>query len=163
MASSQSIKLEVDDTQPLICIFQTTENEDDHVVYLIKVQRGFDSKYQWQIKKRYSDFDNLYAQLKMSNYDLPLPPKKAFGNTKREFLSVRQLGLQVNKFFFIFNKFFILFYFIKKEFMDKILGNLFLANSLVVKKFLDQENYLENFREVALAHVTMLFRSEGLF
>lgn len=47
--------------------------------------------------------------------------------------------------------------------MDKILGNLFLANSLVVKKFLDQENYLENFREVALAHVTMLFRSEGLF
>ncbi len=45
--------------------------------------------------------------------------------------------------------------------MDKILANLLLANSLPVKKFLDEENYSENFREQALAHVSMFFRSES--
>ena len=88
-------KLDIDDTVPLQCVIQATENVDDHVVYLIKMQRGFDSKYMWQIKKRYSDFDDLYNELKSTNYDLPLPPKKAFGNMKREFLSTRQLALQV--------------------------------------------------------------------
>ena len=44
--------------------------------------------------------------------------------------------------------------------MDKILANLLLANSLPVKKFLDEENYSQNFRELALAHVSMCFRSE---
>ena len=91
-----SNKLDIDDTIPLTCVIQATETENDHVVYLIKMQRGFDSKYMWQIKKRYSDFDELHAELKGTNYDLPLPPKKAFGNMKREFLSTRQLGLQVN-------------------------------------------------------------------
>jgi PX domain-containing protein kinase-like protein len=90
-----SIKLEIDDTVPLQCVIQATETEDDHVVYLIKIQRGFDNKFMWQIKKRYSDFDDLYTELKVSNYELPLPPKKAFGNMKREFLSTRQLALQV--------------------------------------------------------------------
>ena len=45
--------------------------------------------------------------------------------------------------------------------MDKILSNLMLANTLSVKKFLDEENYLQNFREMALAHVSMFFRSES--
>lgn len=45
--------------------------------------------------------------------------------------------------------------------MDKILGNLFLSLSLPVKKFLDQENYMENFKEQALAHVSMFFRSDS--
>ena len=94
-------KLEVDDTIPLTCVIQATETEDDHVVYLIKMQRGFDSKYMWQIKKRYSDFDDLNSELKISNYELSLPPKKAFGNMKREFLSTRQLALQVTKEFFV--------------------------------------------------------------
>ena len=44
--------------------------------------------------------------------------------------------------------------------MEKILNNLMLANSLSVKKFLDEENYNENYRELALAHVSMFFRSE---
>lgn len=95
MALAVSPKLEIDDTQPLSCTFLATETEDDHVVYLIKVQRGIDSKYSWQIKKRYNEFNELNAKLKLSNYELPLPPKKAFGNMKREFLSTRQLGLQV--------------------------------------------------------------------
>lgn len=45
--------------------------------------------------------------------------------------------------------------------MDKILSNILLANSLHVKKFLDSENYSENFKELALAHVSMFFRSEA--
>lgn len=45
--------------------------------------------------------------------------------------------------------------------MNAILANLMLANSLPVKKFLDAENYLENFKELALAHVSMFFRSES--
>ncbi len=44
--------------------------------------------------------------------------------------------------------------------MDQILSNLLLANSFVVKKFLDEENYSQNFRELSLAHVSMYFRSE---
>ena len=49
----------------------------------------------WQIMKRYSDFEKLHSQLKISNIDLPLPPKKTFGNFDREFIAERQKGLQV--------------------------------------------------------------------
>lgn len=94
-STTSAKKLDIDDTQPLSCEFIGTEMVDDHVEYMVRVQRGFDNKYSWQIKKRYNDFNDLYVQLKLSNYDLPLPPKKAFGNKSREFLSVRQLGLQV--------------------------------------------------------------------
>lgn len=45
--------------------------------------------------------------------------------------------------------------------MDSIFSNLLLSNSLPVKKFLDKENYTENFKELALAHVSMFFRSES--
>lgn len=45
--------------------------------------------------------------------------------------------------------------------MDKIIGNLQLAQSYPVKKFLDQENYSQNYRELSLAHVSMCFRSES--
>ena len=89
-------KFEIDDTIPLSCTFIATETEGgDHVVFIVKVTRGFDPKYSWEIRKRYSEFDELYNQLKLFNYELPLPPKKAFGNMKREFLSTRQVGLQV--------------------------------------------------------------------
>jgi PX domain-containing protein kinase-like protein len=92
---SLQLKLLLDDTQPLSCELTGTEQVNDHVEYLIKVQRGYDSKYSWQIKKRYNEFNELYNQLKVTNYELPLPPKKAFGNKNREFLSTRQLALQV--------------------------------------------------------------------
>ena len=45
--------------------------------------------------------------------------------------------------------------------MEKILNNLMLANSFSVKKFLDAEIYSENYKELALAHVSMFFRSES--
>jgi PX domain-containing protein kinase-like protein len=41
-----------------------------------------------------------------------------------------------------------------------MLENSLLANTLIVKQFLDPENYSENFKELALAHVSMFFRSE---
>jgi len=138
--NAANVKLEIDDTVPLTINFLATENTNGHVVYIIKVQRGYDQKYSWQISKRYNEFNELHAQLKLTNFELPLPPKKTFGNMKPEFLVTRQLGLQ--------------------EFMEKILSNLLLANSLPVKKFLDEENYSQNFRELALAHVSMCFRSE---
>ncbi len=106
----------------------------------MKVTRGYDQGYSWQISKRYNEFNELHALLKVANYEIQLPPKKTFGNMKPEFLKTRQLALQ--------------------EFIDKILANLLLANSLPVKKFLDEENYSQNFRESALAHVSMCFRSE---
>jgi PX domain-containing protein kinase-like protein len=96
IASAGSNRLDLDDTQPLTCSFLATETIDDHVVYIIRVQRGLDSKYSWQIKKRYNEFYDLHAQLKSTNIELPMPPKKMFGNMKKEFLSVRQNGLEVN-------------------------------------------------------------------
>ena len=51
----------------------------------------------WQVIKRYSDFEKLHDQLKSARIDLPLPPKKAFGNFDRDFIAERQTGLQVNK------------------------------------------------------------------
>jgi PX domain-containing protein kinase-like protein len=45
--------------------------------------------------------------------------------------------------------------------MEKVLGNLLLANSLPVKKFLDEDNYSENYKELALAHVSMFVRSDA--
>ena len=96
-SASATKKLDIDDTQPLSCELIGTEMVDDHVEYIIRVQRGFDSKYSWQVKKRYNDFNDLFTQVKSFNSDLPLPPKKAFGNKSREFLSIRQLGLQVRE------------------------------------------------------------------
>lgn len=95
MALNQTKKLDIDDTQPLNCTFLTTETNKDHVVYVIKVQRGIDSKYSWQIRKRYNDFKELNAYLTISNYELPLPPAKIFGNKDKDFLMSRQNGLQV--------------------------------------------------------------------
>ena len=135
------VKPELDDTQTLSCAFLATETEDDHVVYIMRVQRGLDAKYSWQIKKRYNEFNDLHALLKVTGFELPMPPKKMFGNMKKEFLSGRQSGLQ--------------------EFMEKVLGNLVLASAWATKRFLDQENYAGNYKEVALAHVSMFVRSDA--
>lgn len=45
--------------------------------------------------------------------------------------------------------------------MNAILANLLLANSLPVKKFLDTENYAENYKELAVSQVSMFCRSEA--
>ncbi|XP_060602959.1 PX domain-containing protein kinase-like protein isoform X2 [Ruditapes philippinarum] len=136
----KSVKLSIDDTTPLICVVESGEKIQDHVEYTLKVQRGLTSELCWPLKKRYSDFTTLDTDLKIANVNLPLPPKKVFGNFDREFVAERQQGLQA--------------------YMKAILSKPILANSLPVKRFLDPDNYTINFTETALQHVSMVLRSE---
>ncbi|XP_041350075.1 PX domain-containing protein kinase-like protein isoform X2 [Gigantopelta aegis] len=108
--------------------------------YVIRVQRGPLKDNSWQLTKRYSDFDNLVAQLKGYGMELPIPPKKVFGNFDREFVAVRQKGLQ--------------------NLLHLIMSQHLLSESIIVKRFLDPKTYSANFLEMALQHVSMLFRSE---
>ena len=92
--------------------------------YSIKVQRGHQPEQHWTICKRYSDFVTLNDQLKVTGIDLPLPPKKVFGNREREFIAERQQGLQT--------------------YLNVMLGHRLLASALPTKLFLDAENYKGN-------------------
>ncbi|XP_013417774.1 PX domain-containing protein kinase-like protein [Lingula anatina] len=133
-------KTTLDDTVPLICSVETAQNVGDHVSYEIKVQRGIAAEKVWTVNKRYSDFVALDTCLKTANIDLPLPPKKVFGNFDREFVADRKNGLQT--------------------YLEAILRNLLLASSAFTKRFLDEGHYSRNFQEEALQHVSMFFRSE---
>nr|XP_006126830.1 PX domain-containing protein kinase-like protein isoform X2 [Pelodiscus sinensis] len=132
--------------------------------YIIRVQRGISMENNWQIVRRYSDFDLLnnslqlhpallnQEKLPLSSFDLtgnfawisalslPLPPKKLIGNMDREFIAERQKGLQ--------------------NYLNVITTNHILSNCELVKKFLDPNNYSANYTEIALQHVSMFFRSE---
>ncbi|XP_059167032.1 PX domain-containing protein kinase-like protein isoform X2 [Physella acuta] len=136
----KSNKVTLDDTTQLSCSIETAQKKDDHVEYIIRVQRGPLRDHSWQVIKRYSDFEKLDAQLRVTNVDLPLPPKKVFGNFDRDFIAERQNGLQ--------------------SYLNAITNIPVIANNIVVKKFLDLNNYSSNFLEIALQHVSMIFRSE---
>lgn len=62
------------------------------------MQRGPSADQHWFITKRYSDFANLDAILRLSGIELPLPPKRVFGKMEREFIAERQQGLQVTQY-----------------------------------------------------------------
>lgn len=130
----------LDDSIPLYCMLQGTENVQSHTEFLMKVQRGEAKENSWIIRKRYSDFASLVESLKISGIDLPLPPKKLIGNMEREFIAERQRGLQ--------------------HLIDTILSHPLLTASEIVKKFLDINNYTLNINESALQNVSMFFRSE---
>ncbi|XP_070559804.1 PX domain-containing protein kinase-like protein isoform X2 [Ptychodera flava] len=136
----KATKLMLDDTVPLTAVIEAAQNMETHIDYVIRVQRGPATENCWQINRRYSDFSTLHDNLKISGIPLPLPPKKVFGNMEREFVAERQRALQ--------------------QYLNTILANLMLANSLFVKQFLDINNYSPNFHEIALQHVSMFFRSE---
>lgn len=135
-------KVMLDDTIPLSAYIENAQKRDDHMEYLIRVQRGpvNNSESTHQIVRRYSDFAALDSQLKLAQIDLPLPPKKVFGNFERDFIAARQNGLQ--------------------DFLTAVTANPILANSIFTKQFLDPSNYSSNFLENALQHVSMIFRSE---
>ena len=76
------------------------------------------------MRRRYNDFVALTETLKISNVDLPLPPKKLLGNMEREFLAARQAGLQT--------------------LVDTILSHPMLAANLNVKRFFDETHYNQN-------------------
>lgn len=134
-------KLSIDDTVSLSCVIESAQKDSDHMVYLLKVQYGPKPENSWTITKRYSDFVALDGDLKLSNIDMPLPPKKMFGNFEREFVAERQQGLQ--------------------NYINAILNHHLLVNSLPVKRFLNPDNYTLNQTEIALQHVSMVFRSEN--
>ena len=74
---------------------------------------------------RYNNFAALHQALCVGGVALPLPPKKVFGNTERQFLQERQTGLQ--------------------NLLDEILKMPLLSSSLETRKFLDPRGYSENF------------------
>ncbi|GFR64438.1 pX domain containing serine/threonine kinase [Elysia marginata] len=136
----KSIRANIDDTTLLTCNIETAQKKDDHMEYIIRVYRGPTKDNTWQVTKRYSDFEKIDAVLRITGIDLPLPPKKVFGNFDRDFIKERQNGLQA--------------------YLNAITSIPVLANSLIVKRFLDERNYSSNFLEIALQHVSMIFRSE---
>ncbi|XP_076330698.1 PX domain-containing protein kinase-like protein isoform X2 [Tachypleus tridentatus] len=139
--SRMSVRVVLDDTQQLTCIIEAAENVQGHTAYILRIQRGLAGDNFWHLSRRYSDFVTLNTQLQSASIDLTLPPKKVFGNMGREFIAERQQGLQA--------------------YINAVLENPMLANSLAVKQFLDPDQYSCNFVETALQHVSMAFRSES--
>lgn len=137
--TNPTIKI-LDDTVPLTCTIESAVNVGSHTEYIVRVQRGPLSENNWTIRKRYSDFVTLDTELHISNVSLVMPPKKVFGNMGREFVAERQSGLQ--------------------QYLNILMNNHLLASCLIVKKFLDPENYSSNLSETALQHVSMICRSE---
>ncbi|XP_062924081.1 PX domain-containing protein kinase-like protein isoform X2 [Mobula hypostoma] len=133
-------KVLLDDTVPLVCVIEASQNLQSHTEYIIRVQRGVSVENSWQIIRRYSDFDVLNSSLQISGLILPLPPKKLIGNMDREFIAERQQGLQ--------------------NYLNFITTQHMLSNCELVKKFLDPINYSSNYTEIALQQVSMFFRSE---
>lgn len=60
-----------------------------------------------------------------SSIQLNLPPKRVFGNTERQFLNERQQGLQ--------------------EYLNAILKDPLLSNTLAIKRFLNPKAYSVNY------------------
>ncbi|XP_072438502.1 PX domain-containing protein kinase-like protein isoform X1 [Chiloscyllium punctatum] len=133
-------KVLLDDTVPLSCMIEASQNLQSHTEYIIRVQRGVSAENTWQVIRRYSDFDVLNASLQISGLILPLPPKKLIGNMDPEFIAERQEGLQ--------------------NYLNFITTQHMLSNCELVKKFLDPTNYSSNYTEIALQQVSMFFRSE---
>nr|XP_022297327.1 PX domain-containing protein kinase-like protein isoform X2 [Crassostrea virginica] len=138
--AKKQTKVTLDDTIPLKCLVDSAEKREDHMEYCVKVQRGPIPEHSWTVTKRYNEFVALDSDLKLSNIELQLPPKKVFGNFDREFIAERQQGLQT--------------------YLASVADHHLLSNSLYFKKFLDSTNYSINIPEQALQHVSMVFRSE---
>ncbi|KAJ7336032.1 hypothetical protein OS493_013406 [Desmophyllum pertusum] len=128
----------VNDTTPMMCTIEGIAKKE-HVDYIMKVQRGIGHDDSWQVVHRYSDFVTLQASLEVSGIDLPLPPKKVFGNMDAAFIAERQQGLQ--------------------NYINFILAHPILMRHISVKRFLDPANYSWDFREIAMQNVAMFLRS----
>jgi PX domain-containing protein kinase-like protein len=136
----QDKRLYADDTMPLCPTIVQYRSVGSHVEYEIRVHKLLTPEIEWTVQHRYNDFAALHQALCVGGLPLPLPPKKVFGNTERQFLQERQTGLQ--------------------NLLDEILKIQLLGTSLETRKFLDPHGYSENFYESALRNVSMFFRSE---
>ncbi|KAG1661292.1 PX domain-containing protein kinase-like protein [Nymphon striatum] len=133
-------RVNLDDTQPLTCSILGAQNVQGHMEFLLQVARSIALDNKWTISRRYSDFLTLKNYFLVTAVDLPLPPKKIFGNMEREFVAERQQGLQ--------------------DFVNIILSHPVLSQNINVKRFFDPENYVENYNELGLQFVSMFLRSE---
>lgn len=140
MAVSPKRKLKgiIDDTTPMICNIEAIEKKE-HVDYIMRVQRGINPDDSWQVAHRYSDFATMHSILEVSGIELPLPPKKVFGNMDAAFIAERQQGLQ--------------------NYINIILAHPLLVRHISVKKFLDPANYSCDFQEKGTQNVAMFLRS----
>lgn len=128
----------INDTTPMMCTIEGIAKKD-HVDYIMKVQRGINQEDSWQVAHRYSDFVTLQSTLEVSGIDLPMPPKKVFGNMDAAFIAERQQGLQ--------------------NYINFILAHPMLTRHISVKRFLDPANYSHDFQETAMQNVAMFLRS----
>ena len=96
------------------------------VTYDLFVTRGWGPGAEhWQLAKRYSDFAELNAQVKLeSGVSLELPPKKMFGNKDRELIKQRREAFQM--------------------FLRQLCGHPVLQHSAALKRFLDPRRYADN-------------------
>ena len=131
----------IDDTKPLKAVISNTENNGSYIAYHISVQRGFNTDNSWTVIHRYSDFAELNSQISSWGVELPFPGKKIFGNMNRAFVEDRKKGLQT--------------------YLDVLLQNIAVAETLIVKKFLDPTHYDDSFGEEALRQTSMLLRTES--
>jgi len=97
----------------------------------------------WEVSKRYTDFVNLHNALQDSGLPLNLPKKKIVGNLDREFVIQRQKELQL--------------------FIQTIMEHEEMAFNIHTRRFMDPGSYAVNFQEMALQHVSMIFRSNPMF
>jgi len=137
----------LDDQARLLCSIVSTQIVDGHTEYTIAGRRLYgavgEESSTWQVSRRYTDFALLQSALHDSGIPLNLPKKKMVGNLDREFIIKRQKELQ--------------------EFLDGVLEHPELANVMATKKFLDPNSYTINFQEMAVQHVSMVFRSNSRF
>ncbi|XP_065067349.1 PX domain-containing protein kinase-like protein [Rhopilema esculentum] len=133
-------KRTLDDTTPQACFIEGFFVKDGHTEFVMKVGRGPNPENRWEVQHRYNDFVTLHSILQASGFDLPLPPKKVFGNMDSAFIQERRAGLQ--------------------QYMDAIMSNRVLANHISVKKFLDPRNYSDEIEKVSQQQAAMFFRSE---
>ncbi|XP_026741178.1 PX domain-containing protein kinase-like protein [Trichoplusia ni] len=133
----------VDDTEILTCTIENSQTVRKHTEYTLRVSRGILRDTTWTVSRRYKDFVELHAALAPSGYDLPLPPKKYFGNLDPSFIAERQIALQ--------------------NYLNEILRHDELALSRQVRSFLDPHNYSSNAAELALQTVSIALRGEGRF
>lgn len=137
----------LDDFAPISCSILSSQNVAGHTEYTMECKRMYgeagDETRSWEVSKRYTDFVNLHSALQDSGLPLSLPKKKIVGNLDREFVIKRQKELQL--------------------FLQTILDQEEMAINIHTRRFMDPVSYAVNFQEMALQHVSMIFRSNPRF
>lgn len=136
-------KVAIDDTEKLTCYVENTQNINKHTEYVLRVQRGPLKDNSWHVSHRYSDFAELNTRFQQAGIELPLPPKKFFGNMQPSFIAERHKALQI--------------------YIEEVLKSHKLALSYPVRSFLDPDHYSKTILEEALQTISIALRGDGRF